>query len=185
MVGQTVLDGQVGFQRFHDGLLMENQHVEWLALVGNLFQKRGCEGKVLALCANLFNKILTHKLPLSMGYFMFPYTYWNVLSSWGPSILSVLQRSMFLLPAKRAKQSSPVRHRWMDESGVRNKKRNILIPNLSVRSSSVNAMDHVDVDVGESFSKCEKLKKDRNKQTNKTNPDHMTLNVLQMVHKLF
>lgn len=69
----------------------------------------------------------------------------------------------------------------MDESGVRNKKRNILIPNLSVRSSSVNAMDHVDVDVGESFSKCEKLKKDKNKQTN---PDHMTLNVLQMVHKL-
>lgn len=57
-----------------------------------------------------------------------------------------------------------------------------MIPNLSVRSSSVNAMDHVDVDVGESFSKCEKLK---NKQTNKTNPDHMTLNVLQMVHKLF
>lgn len=57
-----------------------------------------------------------------------------------------------------------------------------MIPNLSVRSSSVNAMDHVDVDVGESFSKCEKLKKDKNKQTN---PDHMTLNVLQMVHKLF
>lgn len=56
-----------------------------------------------------------------------------------------------------------------------------MIPNLSVRSSSVNAMDHVDVDVGESFSKCEKLKKDKNKQTN---PDHMTLNVLQMVHKL-
>lgn len=54
----------------------------------------------------------------------------------------------------------------MDESGVLNKKRNILIPNLSVRSSSVNAMDHVDVDVGESFSKCEKLKKDE-KQTNK------------------
>lgn len=73
----------------------------------------------------------------------------------------------------------------MDESGDRNKKRNIFIPNLSVRSSSVNAMDHVDVDVGESFSKCEKLKKDKNKHTNKTNPDHMTLNVLQMVHKLF
>lgn len=71
----------------------------------------------------------------------------------------------------------------MDESGVRNKKRNILIPNLSVRSSSVNAMDHVDVDVGESFSKCEKLKKDEKKP--QTNPDHMTLNVLQMVHKLF
>lgn len=48
-----------------------------------------------------------------------------------------------------------------NESGVRNKKGNILIPDLSVRSSSVNAMDHVDVDVGESFSKCEKLKKDQ------------------------
>lgn len=55
----------------------------------------------------------------------------------------------------------------MDESGDRNKKRNILIPNLSVRSSSVNAMDHVDVDVGESFSKCEKLKKDNKKNPNK------------------
>lgn len=58
------------------------------------------------------------------------------------------------------------------------RRRKFLIPNLSVRSSSVNAMDHVDVDVGESFSKCEKLKKDQNP------PDHMTLNVLQMVHKL-
>lgn len=75
MVGQTVLDGQVGFQRFHDGLLMENQHVEGLALVGNLFQKRGCEGKVFDSCANLVNKILTHKLPLGLGYFMFLYTY--------------------------------------------------------------------------------------------------------------
>lgn len=44
LVGQTVLDSQVRFQTLHYRLLMENQHVERLAVVGNLLQKCSCGG---------------------------------------------------------------------------------------------------------------------------------------------
>ena len=49
LIGQTVVDSQVCFQTLHYRLLVEHQHVERLALVGNLLQKCSCEVKTFSL----------------------------------------------------------------------------------------------------------------------------------------
>lgn len=70
-------------------------------------------------------------------------------------------KSKSLPPVKRAKSCSQIRN-----GGAQSDGEELSGSNLSVSSSSVDSVDDINVHIGESFSKCEKLK--RNKAELKT-----------------